>query len=167
MKYFGLPLVAAVFVLTSCTDYPRIMASAFNDTQVMMISDFQQMGYKLTDIEYSDKMTRHAIDDYQRYNYEINMNNASEPMLRNDQIFVNRDQICNTTYYFVGEQGDSICFSVSYRNGYEASKKMSYVTIIKNEGCETSNYKMYDRLCGDTSPIQRLLNLSKDTAAVL
>ena len=72
------------------------------------------------------------------------------------------DFITTDTYRFTNEDGNTMNFSVSYKA--KQNGELIYVTEVNTAGCETSNAKLYNTLCGSSSPIKKLDNLPQDAS---
>lgn len=72
------------------------------------------------------------------------------------------DFITTDTYRFSSEDGTTMNFSVSYKARQNGN--LVYVTEVSTAGCETSNAKQYESLCGSNSPVKKLDSLPQDAS---
>ena len=69
--------------------------------------------------------------------------------------------ITQDTYRFADSLGNTLSYSVLY-SAKQTSKGESYVEGVEVCGCESSNPKDYERLCGKESTIKQINTISKD-----
>lgn len=72
------------------------------------------------------------------------------------------DFVTTDTYRFTNEEGNTMNFSVSYKANQ--NKELIYVTDVHTSGCETSDAKQYNTLCGNESPVKQLDRLPQDAS---
>ena len=73
------------------------------------------------------------------------------------------DYIYTNTYHFANDHGETLTFSVSYQTGGDPAAQTTYVREVSTSGCQTSNAKNYERLCGAASPIHKLDSMPKNS----
>ena len=69
--------------------------------------------------------------------------------------------ITQDTYRFADTLGNTMNYSVSY-SAKQSDNGIPYVENIEVCGCETSNPKDYERLCGNESFVKQINNVPKD-----
>lgn len=69
--------------------------------------------------------------------------------------------ITQDTYRFADSLGNTMNYSVSYQ-AKQTKEGIPYVENVELCGCETSNPKDYERLCGNGSYIKSINNVPKD-----
>ncbi len=69
--------------------------------------------------------------------------------------------ITQDTYNFADSVGNTMNYSVSYK-AKQTSEGVAYVEDVELCGCETSNPKDYDRLCGAKSSVKDVNDISRD-----
>ena len=75
------------------------------------------------------------------------------------QLMTNEQYIYNT-YYFQDDLGNEFSFNTLLKLAEDDDVLLEVVL----EGCVASNYKNYEKLCGDNSPVKReLYNIKPDT----
>lgn len=74
------------------------------------------------------------------------------------------DYVTTDTYRFTHEDGSTMSFTVSYKAKQDKTKGLVYVTEVSTAGCETSNAKQYDALCGSNSPIKKIDSIAQDAS---
>ncbi len=62
------------------------------------------------------------------------------------------------TYRFADSLGNTMSYSVSY-SAKQTKEGIQYVEHLEMCGCETSNPKDYERLCGDDSFVRQQINI--------
>ena len=67
------------------------------------------------------------------------------------------------TYKFENDNGDKLQFQVQYM--VKEDKNNVMLAEISTTGCETTNPKAYDNLCGSKSPIKSIDNIPPDGTA--
>ena len=143
---------SAAVLLSSCTNtYLVTSRSTFDKTVNEVKSDLAKQGYapsgSSTDTKNNVYVEGTSYSKYAGYGSKM----------AND--FVTTD-----TYRFSHEDGSSMSFSVSYKARQDAMKGLIYVTEVSTAGCETSNAKQYDALCGSNSPVKKLNTLPQDAS---
>ena len=73
--------------------------------------------------------------------------------------------ITSDTYRFADTTGNSMDYTVSYQ--LKNKDGFFYVTDLQVKGCETSNVREYENLCGPKSPTKTITNLSPDSSVSL
>lgn len=69
--------------------------------------------------------------------------------------------VTQDTYRFADEEGNTMNYSVSY-SAKETIDGDPYIEDIEVCGCETSNPKDYEKLCGNESIVKQISSLPKD-----
>ena len=138
--------------LIGCTDTKYVTSKATLDRTINEIkSDMAQKGYapsgSSTDTKNNVYVEGTSYSKYSGYGSKM----------AND--FVTTD-----TYRFTNEQGKTMNFSVSYKANEDATKGLLYVTDVQTAGCETTDAKQYDALCGSTSSVAKINNLPQDSS---
>ena len=147
-----LMFASAVVLLSSCTTtYPVTSRSTFDKTIDEVKSDLAKQGYAPSGSSTDTKNNVYVEGtSYSRYTgYGSKMAN---------------DFVTTDTYRFSHEDGSTMSFSVSYKANQDPTKGLIYVTEVSTAGCETSNAKQYDVLCGSNSPIKKLNTLPQDAS---
>ena len=145
-------LLASAVILSSCTNtYYVTSKKTFDDEVASVKSDMAKKGYSLSG---SNTETKNNVyvegTSYSRYTgYGSKMAN---------------DFITTDKYRFSDESGNTVDFSVSYKAKQDASTGLVYVTEVSTAGCETSNAKLYDEMCGSNSPIKKIDALPQDAS---
>lgn len=135
-------------ILASCTNTRYVTAkSTFDQTVNEVKSDLAQRGFapsgSSTDTKNNVYVEGTSYSKYSGYGSKM----------AND--FVTTD-----TYRFTNDEGNTMNFSVTYKA--KQNGNLIYVTDVSTAGCETSNAKQYDSLCGSGSPIKKLDKLPQD-----
>ena len=65
------------------------------------------------------------------------------------------------TYRFSDTAGNTMNYTISYQ--LRRSREMYYVTNVEVKGCETSNVKDYNKLCGVDAPKNKIESLHADS----
>lgn len=137
---FGLSSCMDTFYATKKTTFEKALTSV----QTQMTND----GYKVVGSNSETKNNVYvSATSYSRYTgYGSKMENN----------FVTQD-----TYRFADEEGNTMSYSVSY-SAKQTSEGIPYIEDIEVCGCETSNPKDYERLCGNESTVKQINLLPKD-----
>ena len=69
--------------------------------------------------------------------------------------------VTQDTYRFSDADGNTMNYSVSY-SAKQTSDGIPYVENLELCGCETSNPKDYERLCGNNSVVKQINDVPKD-----
>ena len=137
-------------ILASCTNTRLVTSKATFDKSINEVkAELAQQGYAPSGSS-SDTKNNVYVEgtSYSRYTgYGSKMAN---------------DFITTDTYRFTNEDGNTMNFSVSYKA--KQNGELIYVTDVNTAGCETSNAKLYNTLCGSSSPIKKLDNLPQDAS---
>lgn len=150
-----LMIVLGAVILSSCTiTQPVTSKVVFDKTINEVKSDLAKQGYAPSG---SSTDTRNNVyvegTSYSKYTgYGSKMAN---------------DFITTDTYRFTHEDGSTMSFSVSYKANQDATKGLIYVTEVSNAGCETSNAKQYEALCGSDSPLKKIDAIPQDSSIEL
>lgn len=145
-------LIASAATLMSCTiTHPVTSRSTFDSTVNEVKSDLAKQGYAPSGSNTETKNNVYVEStSYSKYTgYGSKMAN---------------DFVTTDTYRFTHEDGSTMSFSVSYKSNQDASKGLVYVTEVSTAGCETSNAKQYDILCGNNSPVKKIDKLPQDAS---
>lgn len=149
-----LMFASAAMLFASCTiTHPVTTRSTFEKAVSEVKSDLAKQGYapsgSSTDTKNNVYVEGTSYSKYTGYGSKM----------AND--FVTTD-----TYRFTHEDGSTMSFSVSYKANQDRTKGLVYVTEVSTAGCETSNAKQYDALCGSNSPVKKLNTLPQDASIV-
>lgn len=145
-------LFASATLLTGCgSTYSVTSKSMFNKTVNEVKADLAKQGYNLSG---SNTETKNNVyvegTSYSRYaGYGSKMAN---------------DFVTTDTYHFTNEDGSTMSFSVAYKVNRDVFDGRAYVTEVSTVGCETSDARQYDMLCGNNSPVKKLGELPKDAS---
>ena len=148
-KILFVVLATSVFFL-GCTTYHVTSRGEFDRTIGEIQSELALEGYALSGSSTDTK--NNVYVEGTSYSYYSGYGS----LMAND--FITTD-----TYRFIDEDGNTMSFSVSYRSMKDASQGLLYVTEVATTGCETSNAKQYEGLCGSSSPvIKKIQTLPQD-----
>lgn len=145
-------MFASAAILTGCTiNHPVTSRSTFDSIVNDVKLDLARQGYAPSG---SNTETKNNVyvegTSYSKYTgYGSKMAN---------------DFVTTDTYRFTNEDGGTMSFSVSYKANQDASNGLVYVTEVSTAGCETSNAKQYDKLCGSNSPVKKIDNIPQDAS---
>ena len=143
-------MFASAVLLTSCTiTHPVTTRGTFDKTVDEIKSDLAKRGYAPSGSSTETKNNVYVEGtSYSKYTgYGSKMAN---------------DFVTTDTYRFTHEDGSTLSFSVSYKANQDPTKGLIYVTEVSNAGCETSNAKQYDALCGINSPVKKIESIPQD-----
>ncbi|MBP5341775.1 MAG: hypothetical protein J6Y52_05405 [Bacteroidales bacterium] len=149
-SFLMLMIASAAVILSSCTTtYPVTARSTFDKTVEEIKSDLAKQGFAPSGSSTETKNNVYVEGtSYSRYSgYGSKMAN---------------DFVTTDTYRFSHEDGSTMSFSVSYKANRDETKGLIYVTEVSTAGCEASNAKQYDALCGSNSPVKKLNALPQD-----
>ena len=142
-------LFGILFCFTSCMDtFYATKQSTFDKTIASVQGQLATEGLKSVGSSSDTKNNLYASGtSYSRYTgYGTKMENN----------FVTQD-----TYRFADDEGNTMNYSVSY-SAKQTSDGVPYVENIEVCGCETSNPKDYERLCGNDSFVKQINLIPKD-----
>ena len=142
-------LLGVLFFFTSCMDTYYVTKKSTFDTAIQSVqSQMATHGFSSTG---SNTNTRNEAVvtgvSYSKYS------GYGSAMANN---FITQD-----TYRFADSLGNTMNYSVSYQ-AKQTNEGIPYVENIELCGCETSNPKDYDRLCGNDSFVKSINNVPKD-----
>ena len=125
--------------------------STFDSTLREVQQDLQDQGFTLLSSD-SDRrnVNKHAPGYYDNFEHGFSGANSI-------------DYVYTNTYLFANDHGDTLTFSVSYQTGGDPAAQTTYVRDVYTSGCQTSNAKNYERLCGAASPIHKLDSMPKNS----
>lgn len=158
MTYLGLKkmrkssllmLLCVLFSFSSCMKtFYATKRTTFEEALTSVQTQMNKDGFKIvgSNSETKNNVYVSAISYSQYTGYGSKMENN----------FVTQD-----TYRFADEEGNTMSYSVSY-SAKQTNEGVSYIEGIEVCGCETSNPKDYERLCGNESIIKRINSLPKD-----
>lgn len=142
--------LVGVFALTSCTNTRQVTSKkTFDKTVEEVKSDLVKQGYAPSGSSTDTKNNVYVEGtSYSRYTgYGSKMAN---------------DFVTTDTYRFSSDDGSTMQFSVSYKA--KNNGNLIYVTEVTISGCETSNTKQYESLCGSSSPIKKIDRMPQDAS---
>lgn len=142
--------LVSVLALTSCTNTKFVSSkTTFDRTIDEVKTDLAKQGYAPSGSSTETKNNVYVEGtSYSRYTgYGSKMAN---------------DFITTDTYRFSDSDGNTMNFSVSYKA--KNSGNLIYVTDVSTAGCETSNAKQYESLCGSSSPIKKIDQMPQDAS---
>ncbi len=150
-RFFSVALLCAL-AFCSCAVTSNVTSyGVFINTIKEVSQDLQEEGFSLVSTENDRRnVTTHAPEYYNHFEHGFSGNNSI-------------DYIYTNTYHFENEEGEKMTYSVSYQTGGNPSTLTAYVREVYTGGCQTSNAKDYERLCGDSSPIHKLDSLPKNS----
>lgn len=145
-------MVLGLAILSSCTDTKYVTSKATFDKTINNVkSEIAQKGFAPSGTS-SDTKNNVYVEgtSYSRYSgYGSKMAN---------------DFVTTDTYRFTNDQGQTMNFSVSYKAKQDASQGLVYVTEVQTAGCETSDAKLYNELCGSNSAVDKIGSMPLDAA---
>lgn len=142
-------LLGVLFFFTSCMDtFYATKRSTFDQAIASVQGQLANEGLKSVGSSSDTKNNLYAAGtSYSRYTgYGTLMENN----------FVTQD-----TYRFADADGNTMSYSVSY-SAKLTSDGLPYVENVEVCGCETSNPKDYERLCGKESSVKQINLIPKD-----
>lgn len=142
-------VVIAALSLCSCTTTYNVISKAALDSSVNQVSnEMGKYGYypagSSTDTRNEVTVTGQSYSKYTGYGTKMDNN------------FITSD-----TYRFADTAGNTMNFTVGYQ--LKNSDGQLFVTEVEVKGCETSNVREYNKLCGNMAPKQIIENLRPDT----
>ena len=152
-KGYILLLSAMVMGLSSCTTtYMVIKKSAMDNAINEVAVEMEKYGYypagSATDTKNEVIVTGQSYSKYSGYGTKMDNNYITSDVFR-----------------FADTLGNSMNYTVSYQ--LREKDKLFYVTDLYVKGCETSNVRDYNKLCGANSPKNIIERLPKDTPVSL
>ena len=148
-KCYLILFLGVLIGFTSCMDtFYATKQSTFEKALTSVQTQMNNDGYEVVGSNSETKNNVYvSATSYSRYTgYGSKMENN----------FVTQD-----TYRFADEEGNTMNYSVSY-SAKQTSDGVPYIQDIEVCGCETSNPKDYERLCGHESLVKQINNLPKD-----
>ena len=147
-KLFSLTLMVVLFVMTSCMDNIYMTQRTTFDRSIKEVQNqLAQQGYDLSGT--STNTRNEAVVTGQSYTdvgYGFMMENN----------FITQD-----TYKFTDSLGNTMNYSLSYQ-AKQSDDDVPYVDHVELCGCETSNPRDYERMCGDAAVVKQLNDMPKD-----
>ena len=141
-------LLMVMFGMTSCKDAFFVTQRTTFDRSIKEVQNqLAQQGYELSGTNTNTR--NEAVVTGQSYTdmgYGFMMENN----------FITQD-----TYKFTDSLGNTMNYSLSYQ-AKQSDDDVSYVDHVELCGCETSNPKDYERMCGDAAVVKQLNNMPKD-----
>lgn len=149
MRKYYLFLAFVLLGMTSCMDTYYVTNKATFDNAISTIkSQMEERGFNLNG---SNSITHNeTVVTGVSYSSESGYGTAMA-----------NNYITQDTYRFADSLGNTMSYSIVYCVQQTTDGK-PYVVNSKVCGCETSNPKDYDRLCGDESVVKQINNLPKD-----
>lgn len=142
-------LLSVLFGLSSCMDtYYVTKKSTFDEGVRSIRSQMADRGFNSTGEKTNTRNeTTVAGVSYSQYmGYGTAMEN---------------NYITEDTHSFADSLGNTMNYSVSYQ-AKQTQEGIQYVENLELCGCEASNPKEYEKLCGDDSPVKQINELPKD-----
>lgn len=142
-------LLLSVFVITSCTDtFYMTKKTTFDNAIRTVQAQMSEQGYFLNGTSSNTRNETVVTGvSYSRYTgYGTAMDNN----------FITQDN-----YQFTDTLGNTMSFSVSYM-AKQTDDGIPYVEDLELCGCETSNPKYYETLCGNESIVKQINDVPKD-----
>ena len=142
-------LVIVILGMTSCMDVYHVTKKSTFDRAINSVQ-FEMNNQGFNSIGSSSNTRNETVVtgvSYSRYS------GYGSAMANN---FITQD-----TYRFSDSIGNTMSYSVSY-SLKQTPKGDLYVDNVEVSGCESSNPKYYNKLCGNESLINRINNLPKD-----
>lgn len=142
-------LFGTLFSFSSCMNtFYATKKTTFEKALASVQTQMNQDGFKVVGSNSETKNNVYvSATSYSRYTgYGSKMENN----------FVTQD-----TYRFADEEGNTMNYSVSY-SAKQTNEGITYIDDIEVCGCETSNPKDYEKLCGNESIVKRINSLPKD-----
>lgn len=150
-KFYLLILLSVLFVFSSCKDTYYVTKKATYYGKINKIHSYLsgQGFYSIGSNSETKNNVYVSATSYSKYTgYGSKMEN---------------DFVTTDTYRFADTLGNTMNYSVSYKLREDAITGISYVEDVEVCGCETSNPKDYENLCGRYSMVrQNINNLPKD-----
>ena len=148
-KIYLFSLLSVVFCMTSCMDtYYVTKKTTFDNAISSVQSQIASQGFSSTGSNTNTRNNLYAAGtSYSKYT-------GYGTMMENN--FVTQD-----TYRFSDADGNTMNYSVSY-SAKQTSDGIPYVENLELCGCETSNPKDYERLCGNNSVVKQINDVPKD-----
>ena len=146
-KLFG--LIICCFIFSSCyTTHSVISKTSLDRTIDSVTIELRNKSYyptgTSTDTKNEVTVTGQSYSKYSGYGTRLDNNYTT-----------------SDTYRFADTLGNTMNYTVSYQ--LKNKDGFFYVTDLQVKGCETSNPKEYEKLCGKDSPIKwKITNLSPD-----
>ncbi len=142
-------LLSVLFGLSSCMDtYYVTKKSTFDDGVESVRSQMADRGFnstgKKTNTRNETVVSGVSYSQYTGYGTAMANN------------FITED-----THSFADSLGNTMNYSVSYQ-AKQTQEGIQYVENLELCGCEASNPKEYEKLCGDDSPVKQINELPKD-----
>ena len=137
-----------MFSMTSCMDtYYVTHKTTFDNTMSSIQAQLADQGFYLYGSS-TDTRNNPVVTDvsFSKFGYGTAMEN----------VFVTKD-----TYRFADSVGNTMNFSVSYQVK-QTREDIPYVENVELCGCETSNIKEYERMCGQESIVKQVNSIPKD-----
>lgn len=152
MKTWCLSLLLLVFFgFTSCMDTYQVTRKTTYDGRIASIhSELSKQGFRSVGTNSETKNNVYvSATSYSKYSgYGSKMEN---------------DFVTTDTYKYADTTGNTMNYSVSYTLKNDAVTGTLYVDNVEVCGCETSNPKDYEKMCGRYSMVrQKMKNLPKD-----
>ena len=147
-KLFSLLLMVVLFGMTSCKDTFFVTPRTTFDRSIKEVQyQLAEQGYDLSGT--STNTRNEAVvtgQSYSEVGYGFMMENN----------FITQD-----TYKFTDSLGNTMNYSLSYQ-AKQSDDDVPYVDHVALCGCETSNPKDYERMCGDAAVVKQLNNMPQD-----
>lgn len=142
-------LLIVLFGMSSCMDQFYVTQKSSFDRSIKTVqTQLAQQGYELSGTSTNTRNETVVTDrSYSSdFGYGFWMDNK----------FITQD-----TYKFTDSLGNTMSYSLSYQ-AKQTDDEVSYVTNVELCGCETSNPKDYEKMCGDEAVVKQFNNMPKD-----
>ena len=148
MRKYYLLFLFVLFGMTSCMDTYYVTSKATFDNAIRTVqTQMEERGFNLNG---TNTITRN----------EPVVTGVSSSESGFGTAWAN-NYFTQDTYRFSDSLGNTMNYSVIYK-AYQTDEGDSYVVYPEVCGCETSNPKDYDNMCGEESVVKQINNLPKD-----
>ena len=147
-----LSLITTLCLCSCTTTYNVISKAALDQSIDRVAAEMEKYGYypagNSTDTRNEVTVTGQSYSKYTGYGTKMDNN-----------------YITSDTYRFSDTAGNTMNYTVGYQ--LRQSSGLYYVTEVEVKGCETSNVKDYNKLCGSDAPKNRISTLPADATVEL
>ena len=145
--------VVALLCFCSCTTtYNVISKTALDKSINQLASEMEKYGYypagNRSETRNEVTVTGQSYSQYTGYGTKMSNN-----------------YLTSDTYLFSDTAGNTMNYIIGYQ--LRNSNGLYYVTEVEVKGCETSNVKDYNKLCGSNAPKQLIETIQPDTTVRL
>ncbi len=149
-RFFYFILIATTLVSCTTTRYGMTRAT-LNDAVDEIKADYYAKGYYLTSEQLEQVTSTQIIS---------NNRDARNSMYMADNANSKVDE-----YSFQDTMGNTLKFAIAYNEAYQ--NNTMYLLDVNTIGCETSNPKDYEPLCGRNSPLAKIKQIPQDKEVVV